>query len=92
MLLHDETDENLKSKTYKTVIFPVALYGCETWSLKLGEEHRLRVSENRLLRIILGFKKHIQAAGNNCIMTSYSKCVMCVICVLCLIVVSLPPG
>jgi hypothetical protein len=36
---------------YKTVILPVVLYGCETWSLTLREEHRLRVFENRVLRI-----------------------------------------
>jgi hypothetical protein len=34
-----------------TVILPVVLYGCETWSLTLREEHRLRVFENRVLRI-----------------------------------------
>jgi hypothetical protein len=43
--------KNLKIKMYKTVILPVVLYGCETWSLTLREEHRLRVSENRVLRI-----------------------------------------
>jgi hypothetical protein len=43
--------KNLKIKIHKTVILPVVLYGCETWSLTLGEEHRLRVSENRVLRI-----------------------------------------
>jgi hypothetical protein len=43
--------KNLKFKIYKTVIFPVVLYGCETWSLTLREEHRLRVFENRILRI-----------------------------------------
>jgi hypothetical protein len=43
--------------TYKTVILPVVLYGCETWSLTLGEEHRLRVFENRLLRKIFGPKR-----------------------------------
>jgi hypothetical protein len=43
--------KNLKIKIYKTVILPVVLYGCETWSLTLREEHRLRVSENRVLRI-----------------------------------------
>jgi hypothetical protein len=42
--------KNLKIKIYKTVILPVVLYGCETWSLTLGEEHRLRVFENRVLR------------------------------------------
>jgi hypothetical protein len=35
---------------------PVALYGCETWSLTLREEHRLRVFENRVLRRIFGPK------------------------------------
>jgi hypothetical protein len=35
-----------KIKIYKTVILPVVLYGCKTWSLTLGEEHRLRVFEN----------------------------------------------
>jgi hypothetical protein len=43
--------KNLKIKIYRTVILPVVLYGCETWSLTLGEEHRLRVFENRVLRI-----------------------------------------
>jgi hypothetical protein len=41
----------MKIKIYKTVILPVVLYGCETWSLTLREEHRLRVFENRMLRI-----------------------------------------
>jgi hypothetical protein len=36
---------------------PVVLYGCETWSLTLREEHRLRVFENRLLRRIFGPKR-----------------------------------
>ncbi|KAJ4433470.1 hypothetical protein ANN_15773 [Periplaneta americana] len=33
-------------RIYKTVILPVVLYGCETWTLTLREEHRLRVYEN----------------------------------------------
>jgi hypothetical protein len=41
---------------YKTVILPVVLHGCETWSLTLREEHRLRVFENRVLRKIFGPK------------------------------------
>jgi hypothetical protein len=49
--------KNLKIKIYKTVILPVVLYGCETWSLTLGEEYRLRVSENRVLRRIFGPKR-----------------------------------
>jgi hypothetical protein len=49
--------KNPKIKIYKTVILPVVLYGCETWSLTLGEEHRLRVFENRVLRKIFGPKR-----------------------------------
>jgi hypothetical protein len=44
-------------KMYKTIILPVVLYGCETWSLTLSEEHRLRVFENRVLRRIFGPKR-----------------------------------
>jgi hypothetical protein len=43
--------KNTKIKIYKTVILPFVLYGCETWSVTLREEHRLRVFENRVLRI-----------------------------------------
>jgi hypothetical protein len=49
--------KNLQIKIYKTVILPVVLYGCETWSLTLGKEHRLRVFENRVLRRIFGPKR-----------------------------------
>jgi len=42
---------------YRTIILPFVLYGCETWSLPLREEHRLRVFENRVLRIIFGPKR-----------------------------------
>jgi hypothetical protein len=42
---------------YKTIILPVVLYGCETWSLTSREEHRLRVFENRVLRRIFGSKR-----------------------------------
>jgi hypothetical protein len=47
----------VKVKIYKTIILPVALYGCETWSLTLRENHRLRVFENRVLRRIFGPKR-----------------------------------
>jgi hypothetical protein len=43
----------MQIKTYRTIIIPVVLYGCETWSLTLREECRLRVFENRVLRRIL---------------------------------------
>ena len=42
--------KKLKIKIYRTIILPVVLYGCETWSLTLREERRLRVFENRVLR------------------------------------------
>ena len=45
---------NLKIKIYRTIILPVALYGCETWLLTMREECRLRVFENRVLRRIFG--------------------------------------
>ena len=44
-------------RTYRTIILPVVLYGSETWSLTLREEHRLRVFENRVLRRIFGPKR-----------------------------------
>ena len=49
--------KNLKIKIYGTVILPVVLYGCETWSLTLREERKLRVFENRVLRRIFGPKR-----------------------------------
>ena len=42
--------KNLKIKIYRIIILPFVLYGCETWSLTLREEHRLKVFENKLLR------------------------------------------
>jgi hypothetical protein len=39
--------KNIKIRIHKTIIFPVVLYGCETWSLTLWEEHKLRELENR---------------------------------------------
>jgi hypothetical protein len=52
-----------KCRIYKTIIFPVVLYGCETWSLTLREEHRLRVFENRVLRRIFGAKRDEVTGG-----------------------------
>jgi len=49
--------QNLKIKMYRTIILPVVLYGCETWSLTLREERRLRVFENRVLRRVFGPKR-----------------------------------
>jgi hypothetical protein len=49
--------KNLKNKIYRTIILPVVLYGCETWSLTLREKRRLRVYERRVLRRIFGVKR-----------------------------------
>jgi len=49
--------QTLKIKTYRTIILPVVLYGCETWSLTLREDRRLRVFENMVLRGIFGPKR-----------------------------------
>jgi hypothetical protein len=54
---------NVKIKIYKTIILPVVLYGCETLSLTLREEHRLRIFENRVLRRIFGLKRDEVTGG-----------------------------
>jgi len=46
--------KKLKIKIYRTITLPIVLYGCETWSLTLREERRLRVFENRVLRRVFG--------------------------------------
>jgi hypothetical protein len=50
-------------KIYKTIILPVVLYRCETLSLTIREEHRLRVFENRVLRRIFGPKRDEVSGG-----------------------------
>jgi hypothetical protein len=63
------------SKIYRTIILPVVLYGCETWSLTLREERRLRVFENRVLRRIFGRKRdEVTGNGENYIMRSLVIC------------------
>jgi hypothetical protein len=49
--------KNIKIRIYRTIILPVVLYGCETWSLTVREENRLRVFENMVLRRIFGPKR-----------------------------------
>ena len=49
--------KNLKIRMYRIIILPVVLYGCETWSLVMTEERRLRVNENRVLRRIFGLER-----------------------------------
>jgi hypothetical protein len=55
--------ENVKIRIYRTKILPVVLYGCETLSLALREEHTLRVFENRVLRRIFGIKRDAVTGG-----------------------------
>jgi hypothetical protein len=60
----------LRIGIYEIIIFPGVLYGCETLSLTLREEHRLRVFENRVLRRIFGLKRD-EVIGENCIRRSF---------------------
>jgi len=67
--------QNLQIKIYRTIILPVVLYGCETWSLTLTEKRSLRVSENRVLRRIFGPKRdEVTWYGENYIMWSLMIC------------------
>ena len=63
--------KTLKIKIYRTIVFPLVLYGCETWSLTLREERRQRVFENRELRRVFGPKRdEVTGNGENYIMRS----------------------
>jgi hypothetical protein len=55
--------KNVIIRIYRTIIFPVVLYGCETWSLTLREEHRLSVFENTVLRRIFGSNRDEVTGG-----------------------------
>jgi hypothetical protein len=55
--------KSVNIKIYKTIMLPVVLYGCESWSLTLREECRLRVFESRVLRRIFGPKKDEVTGG-----------------------------
>jgi len=48
--------KNLKIKIYTNIILPIVLYGCETWSLTLREERKLRVFEKKVSRRILDLR------------------------------------
>jgi len=63
--------KNLKIKTYRNIILPVVLYGCETWSLTRQEERKLRVFENRVSRRIFGPRRdEVRGNGGDCITRS----------------------
>jgi hypothetical protein len=55
--------KSIKIRKYRTIILPAVLYGCDTWSLTLSEEHRLRVSQNTVLRRIFGPKRDEVTGG-----------------------------
>jgi hypothetical protein len=60
--------KNLKIKIYRTIILPVVLYVCETWSLILMKERRLRLFENWVLRRVSGPKRdEVTGNGESCI-------------------------
>jgi len=66
----------IKIEMYRTIILPVVFYGCETWSLTLREERRLRMSENRMLRRIFGRKRE---NGENYITWKLRELFSCII-------------
>ena len=74
--------QKLKIKIYRTIILPVFLYGCETWSLTLREERGLRVFENRVLRRVFGPKRdEVTGNGENYIMKILVICTpYCILC------------
>jgi hypothetical protein len=55
--------KNIKIRIYKIIILPVVLYRCETWSVPLREEHRLRVFDSRVLKNICGAKRDEVSEG-----------------------------
>jgi hypothetical protein len=57
LLSSSELSKNVNIKIYRIIILPVVLYGCETWSLILREEPKLRMFENRVLRRMFGSKR-----------------------------------
>jgi hypothetical protein len=66
--------KNLKIIINRTIILPVVSYGCEVWSLTLREERRLRVFENRVLRIFGPKRDEVTGHGENIIMKSSMIC------------------
>ena len=64
----------MKITIYKTIILPVVLYGCETWSLTLREECRLRVFENRILGEYLGPRGMRMGSGEGSTMRNFIVC------------------
>ena len=77
ILLSRLLSKKLKGETYKTIILSFVLYDCETWSLTLREEHRLRMFENNVLRKIFGAKRdEITEEWRSYIILSYTHCIL----------------
>jgi hypothetical protein len=51
--------KNVEIKIHRIIILPVGLYGFETWSLTLREEHWVRVAENTVLRKVFELKRDV---------------------------------
>ncbi|KAJ4444537.1 hypothetical protein ANN_06332 [Periplaneta americana] len=69
--------KNLKVRIYKTVILPVVVYGCETWTLTLREGQRLRVFENKSLRKYLGLRGiKLQENGESYTTQNCTHCIL----------------
>jgi hypothetical protein len=64
--------KNIKIRIYKIIVLPVVLDGCETWSLTLRKEHKLRMFENRVLRIF-GMKRDEVPEGSRKLHNGYSS-------------------
>jgi hypothetical protein len=73
--IHEEIKSRLQVKIYKTIILPVVLYGCETWSLTLREKHMLRVFEKKILRRIFDLRRMWwRKNGRNCTVRNFIIC------------------
>jgi len=59
--------KTIKIKLFRNIILPGVLYGCETWTITLREESRLRVFEDRVLRRIFGQRSE-ELTGKRCLM------------------------
>jgi hypothetical protein len=69
--------KKVKVRIYKTIILPVVLYGCETWSLTVREEYKLRVFEKRVFRRIFGPKRDgVREGGESGITRSFIICTL----------------
>jgi hypothetical protein len=71
--------KNTKVRLHKTIIVPVVLYVCETWSLTVREEHKLKVFENRVLRRTFGPNRDGvtgERGGESCITRSFIICTL----------------